>query len=406
MTARLRYAAVLRTPHVLRLLTTALISRAPIGVDGLAIVLFVRAEYGSYATAGAVAAFFAAGAAVVGPLMGRLVDRLGARRVLVPLALAHAAGLAALILLGAAAVPAPLLFVTALLAGSSIPPVGSVLRALWPTLLAERDELLTTAYALDSVLLELAFIVGPVVVAGAAAIGSPQLALLLSIVLVVVGTVLFTATQVVRDFSPADDHAHDTGGRLGAVRSPGVRTLALATLPVGFCLGACEVAFPAFGEYLNDRALAGPLLAVWSAGSAAGGLLYGAHAHRMAIDRTYLGTMALLPVVTLPLALPSSFAVMVPLALLAGCAVAPLISAANQLIGDIAPQGALTEAYTWLLTALVAGVAAGNAASGLIVDAVDWRAAFVMAAAVGTLGFTAAVLRRSTLRPPVVAPAL
>ncbi len=54
---------------------------------------------------------------------------------------------------------------------------------------------------------------------------------------------------------------------------------------------------------------------------------------------------------------------MVPLALLAGCAVAPLISAANQLIGDVAPQGALTEAYTWLLTALVAGVAVGNAAS-------------------------------------------
>ncbi len=244
MTARLRYAAVLRTPHVLRLLTTALISRAPIGVDGLAIVLFVRAEYGSYATAGAVAAFFAAGAAVVGPLMGRLVDRLGARRVLVPLALAHAAGLGALILLGAAAVPAPLLFVTALLAGSSIPPVGSVLRALWPTLLAERDELLTTAYALDSVLLELAFIVGPVIVAGAAAVGSPQLALLLSIVLVVVGTVLFTATQVVRDFSPADDHAHDTGGRLGAVRAPGVRTLVLATLPVGFCLGRLRGRLP------------------------------------------------------------------------------------------------------------------------------------------------------------------
>lgn len=406
MTARLRYAAVLQAPHVLRLLTTALVSRAPIGVDGLAIVLFVRAEYGSYATAGAVAACFAAGAAVVGPLMGRLVDRLGARRVLVPLALAHAAGLGALILLGSAGVPAPVLFVTALLAGSSIPPVGSVLRALWPTLLRDREDLLTTAYALDSVLLEVAFILGPVVVAGAAALGSPQLALLLSIVLVVIGTVAFTATQIVRDFSPADDHAHDTGGRLGAVRSPGVRTLALATLPVGFCLGACEVAFPAFGEFLDNRALAGPLLAVWSAGSAVGGLLYGAHAHRMAIDRTYLATMALLPVVTLPLALPSSFAVMVPLALLAGCAVAPLISAANQLIGDIAPQGALTEAYTWLLTALVAGVAAGNAASGLIVDAIDWRAAFVMAAAVGTLGFAVAAVRRATLRPPVAAPAL
>ena len=89
MSARLRYAAVLRSPYVARLLTTALISRAPVGVNGLAIVLFMRAETGSYATAGAVAGFYAVGAAIVAPFLGRLVDRTGAPRVLLPLAIAH-----------------------------------------------------------------------------------------------------------------------------------------------------------------------------------------------------------------------------------------------------------------------------------------------------------------------------
>lgn len=401
MTARLRYAAVLKTPHVARLLGAALVSRAPIGIDGLAIVLFVRETSGSYATAGAVAAGFAVGAALSGPLMGRLVDHLGARRVLVPLALAHAVALGGIVALGTADAPIALLLAAAIAAGAAIPPVGSVLRALWPTLLRDQDELIPAAYALDSVLVEVAFVVGPLLVAVAASVASPQLALGAAGACVIAGTLAFTATTAVRGFSPAGDHAHDTGGRLGALRSPGVRTLVLSTVPIGFCLGAAEVSFPAFGEFLGDPALAGPLIAIWSAGSAVGGLVYGAHAHRVPVASAYLGTAALLPLVSLPLALPSSFAAMVPLALLAGLAVAPLISAGNQLIGDVAPKGALTEAYTWPITSLVAGVAAGNAVAGALVQSVDWRAAFVAAALVGALGVTVAALRRGTLRVPV-----
>ncbi len=242
-----------------------------------------------------------------------------------------------------------------------------MLRALWPALLGERDELLTAAYALDSVLLEIAFVVGPIFVAGVAAVASPQLALVASVVFVTAGTLLFTATPMARAFAPAEDHAHDTGGRLGALRSPGVRTLVMSTVPIGFCIGAAEVSFPAFGEYVGSRALAGPLLALWSLGSAIGGLIYGAYGHRIPISSAYLRTAALLPIVTLPLALPSTFAGMVPLAMLAGLAIAPLLSAGNQLIGEVAPRGAVTEAFTWPLTALVAGVAGGNAVAGAIV---------------------------------------
>ena len=359
LSARLRYAAVLRSPYVVRLLTTALISRAPVGVNGLAIVLFMRAETGSYATAGAVAGFYAGGAAVVAPFLGRLVDRTGAPRVLVPLAIAHGVFLGGLVALGVAGAANGWLFLVAFAAGSAIPPVGSVLRALWPRLMTEED-LLTTAYALDSVVVEVAFVIGPLVVGIVAATASPQLALLAAIVLVIGGTAAFAANAPVRAYDPGGEHAHDTGGRLGALRSPGVRTLIATTLPIGFCVGAAEVAFPAFGESVGSPALAGPLIAIWSLGSACGGLFYGAHAHRVDLTTAYLRTLAIVPLVTLPLALPSSFAVMAPLALLSGIAIAPLIAAGSQLVGQVAPQGALTEAYTWPLTALLGGVAAGE----------------------------------------------
>lgn len=399
MSARLRYAAVLRAPHVTRLLCTALVARAPVGVNGLAIVLFVRAEADSYAIAGAVAGAYALGAAVIAPFVGRFVDRRGAPGVLLPLAVIHGVMLGLLVALGLEGAATSLLLAAGFLAGSAIPPVGSVLRALWPSLMQDTPDLVTTAYALDAVIVELAFMIGPLLVGLAAAYASPQLALLAAVGLVILGTAAFAAAAPVRSYAPHEQHGQDTGGRLGALRSPGVRTLILTTLPIGFCLGAAEVGFPAFGESVGDRALAGPLIALWSLGSAAGGLLYGAYGHRIPVRAAYLRTLALIPLVTLPLAAPSSLTAMAPLALLAGIAIAPLIAAGSQLVGEVAPQGALTEAYTWPLTALVGGVAAGNAAAGLIVSAASWREVFLAAAAVGAVGIVVGLTRRRTLLP-------
>lgn len=400
MSARLRFAAVLRAPHVSRLLWTALLARAPTGINGLALVLFVRAQTGSYAVAGLVAGAYAAGAAGVAPLLGRVVDRRGAASVLMPLAIVHGVFLGLVVGLGLADAAAGLLVACAFLSGSAIPPLGSVLRALWPSLMGSRKELLPAAYALDAVVIEVTFVAGPLLVGLAAAYGSPQLALIAAVVLVIAGTAAFSAQAPVRGYAPHEsDEADDTGGRLGALHSPGVRTIVVTLVPMGFCFGAAEVAFPAFGEAEGNRALAGPLIAIWSAGSAVGGLVYGAHGHRIAVRDAYLRTLALVPLVTLPLAFAGSFAAMAPLALLAGVAIAPMIAAGGQLVGEVAPRGALTEAYTWPITSLVAGLAAGNAAAGGVVSAFGWREAFVMAAAVALCGIAVGLTRRDTLAP-------
>ena len=286
MSARLRFAAVLRAPHVSRLLWTALLARAPTGINGLALVLFVRAQTGSYAVAGLVAGAYAAGAAGVAPLLGRVVDRRGAASVLMPLAIVHGVFLGLVVGLGLAGAAAGLLVACAFLSGSAIPPLGSVLRALWPSLMGSRKELLPAAYALDAVVIEVTFVAGPLLVGLAAAYGSPQLALIAAVVLVIAGTAAFSAQAPVRGYAPHEsDEADDTGGRLGALHSPGVRTIVVTLVPMGFCFGAAEVAFPAFGEAEGNRALAGPLIAIWSAGSAVGGLVYGAHGHRIAVRR-------------------------------------------------------------------------------------------------------------------------
>src|SRR3954465_5401035 len=82
---------VLRTPGVARTYGTSLIARLPMGAHALVLLLYVQSLTGSYALGGAAAGPFARAPALSAPPLGRLIDRHGQTRVLVPLALAQAA---------------------------------------------------------------------------------------------------------------------------------------------------------------------------------------------------------------------------------------------------------------------------------------------------------------------------
>ena len=130
-------------------------------------------------------------------------------------------------------------------AGFAIPPTSSVLRSMWPSLLRDREELLQPAYALDSVLIELIFILGPLLTAVLTAAVSPASALIVSVASVITGTIWFTAQAPSRAFEP-DREARTS--RFGALASPGVRSLVLTSLPAGVGIGMVEVGLPAFSD--------------------------------------------------------------------------------------------------------------------------------------------------------------
>jgi MFS family permease len=394
-----RYAAVLRVPHVAALIAATLLARFPIGINALAIVLYLRAERGSFAVAGAVAGALAAGSGIGAPVQGRLVDRFGQRRVLVPLGLVHAAALGAIVATTEAGTPVTVLVGCGLIAGFAIPPTSSVLRSMWPTLLRERPDLIAAAYALDSVLIELIFILGPLLTAVVATVLSPPAALIVSGASVVAGTVMFTALPPSRAMRP--DPARPRAGWLGALASPGVRTLVLTSLPAGVGVGICEVTLPAFSHAMGAAATAGVLLALWSLGSAAGGLAFGALRNRPPLNRVHLAVTAALPVSLLPMAAAPSVAVMALIVIPAGMFIAPLLATRNELIGWVAPKGARTEAYTWPVTAFVGGIAVGSALAGTIVDHASWRTAFLVAGAFAAAGTLVAVARRGTVVQPL-----
>jgi len=190
-----------------------------------------------------------------------------------------------------------------------------------------------------------------------------------------------------------------------ALELDNVRSLVLTSLPAGIGIGICEVTLPAFSDAEGSRELAGVLLAVWSIGSAAGGLAFGAWHRRPELRRVHLWVTAALPLALLPLAAATSVPMMALLVIPAGMFIAPLLATRNELIGWVAPPGSLTEAYTWPVTAFVGGIAIGSAIAGGIVEGPGWRIAFVIAAAVAATGAALAVARRATLTPPVAEPA-
>ena len=402
MSGAARYAAILRAPHVAPLVLASMLARLPYGVYALAVILYVEQSRDSYAVAGLVDAAFGIGAAAGAPLQSRIIDRLGQARVLIPAAVLDAAATGALIGLTEAGAPTAALLACGLAGGLAIPNVGGALRALWPELLRRRGDLLTTAFALDSVAIELLFTTGPLLAALIIAIASPAAALVVCAACSLAGTLAFVARPPSRAWTP--DAAAGTHGPFGALRSSGVRTVAFAAIPVGFCFGAIEISLPAFAEEHGRAELAGVLLATWAVASAIGGLAYGARTWSDSLPSVYVRLSLLMPLGALPALLAGSIPAMALLILPAGLLIAPQAAATNQIIGELAPPGAVTEAYAWPVTATLIGFAPGTAVGGVLYEAFGWHACFVAAALTAALGALVVVRYRGTLSVPAPSP--
>jgi MFS family permease len=380
-----------------RLYAAMVVARLGIGIDGIATVLFLRHEGKSFALAGATAGALALGSALGAPFNARLIDRLSPR-VLVWLASAHATGLLAVIALAIAGAPALLLLPVAFLTGATLPTVSSVLRNAYATLLRDDRHLIPSAFALEAVVTEAIFIVGPLTTAALTWLVSAAAALVVSAATVVIGTAWFYAelpSELAQRRVPEAAERHWAG----ALRSPGLQTIVIAMLPVGFSFGAIEVMLPAFADAEGNRQFAGVLIAIWSAGSALGGILYGARPRLLPLRTMHLWAAVTLPLGMAVVALATSPLAMACLVVLAGLPIAPLIATRNELAGAVAVPGSETETFTWPLTALVSGVSVGAAVAGVLADGPGWRAAVLAAVAAAAFGALISLARRETLQP-------
>ncbi|GHF65305.1 MFS transporter [Kitasatospora xanthocidica] len=357
------YLALLRAPHVTRLLLGTLLGRLPAGMTALVIALALREAGAPYGRIGLATAAYAIAAAVGGPVLGRIVDRTGQPRVLLASALVAGGGYALLALAPASPLAAP---VGAAIAGLAMPPLEPCLRSLWPDVVEE--EQLDTAYAFDSASQQILYVAGPLAVAGIAGLFSPVAALWVAAGLGLAGA-LIVATAAPAKAWRAPVRAH-SAGLLGPLRSPGLVLLLVGLAGGGWAVGAQNVLFIAYAEH-HEGGLpggAGTLLALAALGGLLGALAYGAVKWRhTTATRTWVMALAMaasyLPLVALPGPYP-----MAALAFLSGVMLAPLLAAAFVLVAELAPTGTVTEAFAWLVTLFATGNSLGYAVSGNLAE--------------------------------------
>jgi MFS family permease len=387
---------VLRAPGAKSLFAASCVARLPMGALGLLLVLHTHALTGSYAAGGLAAGAYALAIGVTNPLLARVVDRHGQTLVLRAGAPVAAAAIVVLALLPAGA-PSSALVACAIVGGLCQPPVGACMRALWPELLDGPDRR-HAAYALESAVLEIVYICGPVVIVAGIGSWSLRAALVACAAALAGGDLAFSAHPVSRGWRPRTPRERDL---TGALRGGGVRVLLVVFALLGLSVGAVEVVVPASLDAMGHRELTGLLLGFWGVGS----MLAGFAVARGGAPADAPRRLALLLVgwsaAHTAIGAAGAPATMALVLLAAGAAIAPTFVCANGMLDHLAPAGTLTEAFTWTQTGMVVGVAAGSAIAGALVEATSPGFAMALLSAAGLL---AALLVRAAaagpLRPP------
>jgi len=387
------YRAILALPGVGVLTVVSFLARLPASGAAVTLTLHVVLTLDQgYAAAGLVGAAATVGMAIGAPLLGRLVDRRGLRTMLGLTLSAQAVfwGIAPFL-------PYPALLVGALLGGLLGVPVYSVTRQSLAVLVP--PERRRPAFALDSMSVEISYIVGPAVGALLMVQGSSVAAMW------VVGAGWLVAGGALVLLNPPTRAADEAGSG----PPPHVRQWLDLRL-LGALLATTAAVMVVFGTELSMIAgleLGGqagwiPVVnAVWCVASLVGGFVYGAAAS----SRPLPLLVGCLGVAALPVALAGSWWSYALLLVPVGLLIAPSMAASAETVSALAPEhvrGLVTGLHG---SAITLGATIATPLAGLLVDLASPAAAVLVVGTVGILGAAlVALLGRLSRRAAFVTP--
>lgn len=386
------YGALLRVSGAFSFSSMGFLARLPISMTGLGAVLLVAGETGRYGLAGLIAGTLALSFAVISPQVARLADRFGQARVLRPAVMLFATAGVGFVVAVELEAPIWIWFVLVAITGASGPNIGSMVRARWVNVL---DDPATrqTAFAFESVVDEIIFVIGPPLVTFLATAISPPVGFLTAIIIGLLGGIGFAT--LTSSEPPVTSATGRRGGPRG-VLNPALISVAITYVAVGTVFGAMDVGVVAYAEEQGQIGLSGLVLAVYAAGSLIAGLAYGAVAWRRGLAGRFLLTSLAFGVAASGFLLVNSLLLLAGLALLAGATIAPVLVSGMSLVESRLPRAALTEGLAWTTTGITIGVTLGAAISGAVVDSVGAEKSFVVqavgagsAAVLAALGYLA-----------------
>jgi MFS family permease len=358
--------------QVRRLLPLSLLARTHLSALPVALSFLIADWTGSYASVGLLFGGMAVGQAVAGPVRGRIADRDSVTTVLFTTGVAYATGLGLLISVAGLA-PAslwPVAVVIAFCTGLALPPVSQISRSVWPRLV--EDDQRDALYTLDSTGYELVAMAGPLLATTVVTLWGGPAAVAVCAVLATGGAMAFALVLRAAALEHVEPRGEAEPGepakRRSLLRDPVFRRAVLVAFFLMAALFSVNLSLVAWGRDHDEAATAGVLIALFSLGSAVGGLAVVGRGCKQNSGRS-IGVLvvglAVLAVLLPPFLEQTPVWTLAVATALTGTAVAPSLGASNARIGDLAPPERRAEAFGWLATATTGGVA-------LIMPMVGW----------------------------------
>jgi MFS family permease len=385
------YKAIFRAPGAKGFAAAGFVARMPMAMAPIGIVAMLSQTHGEYWLAGAVSATYALTNALLAPQISRLIDRLGQSRIVVPATIISAAAFIALIAAARFDWPTWTLFLTALLAATA-PSIPALVRARWTEIFRDRPEM-TTAFAFESAADELVYIAGASLSVGLSVALFPEAGMLASTLFLALGTAAFILQ---RSTEPkVSVVAHGASG--SAIRQPAVQIITFALIFIGAIFATAEVSSVAITKELGQPGAASLVIGVYALGSFVVGLVVGALAMKMPLERQLAIAIGIIALTAVPLLFANTVPLLAFAVFVSGVAISPTFITAFGLIERRVPEAMLTEGVTWVMTGIGIGMALGSFASGWVVDTFGPGNGFWVSVLSAALAFLTILLGQATL---------
>ncbi|MGL5819034.1 MAG: MFS transporter [Phycicoccus sp.] len=377
------YAPLFQVPGAARFVAGTAVSRTGAAMFSVAVIVMVSERRDSFGLAGTMTALALVVLAASGPVLGRLVDKRGQRRVALPfLAWSAAAGLATA---ASSAFDAPVWVLLACYGLSAvIVEPGALSRARWAHVFRDDPDRLHTAMAFEQVADEASFVLGPIIAVLVATLWFPEAGLVLAIVLFGSGTVTFLSAR--RTEPPVvPRHARPAGL---AIRRPGLLVVTATLVMTGVIFGANDILAVAYATEQGSTSFSSVVLGAFALGSTIAGVAFGARVVRMSLTRRLALAAAGMFVLELPVLFVSGLWSLAGVMVVAGLATAPMLVTGLSLAQRLVPAALVTEGMAVAVTGILAGVSMGSAAAGWATEAFGAERGYAVPVFAGALALT------------------
>jgi MFS family permease len=385
-----KYRQVFAGNTAWRFSTAGFIARLPISMVGIGVLMYVEAERGSYAIAGAVSGSIAIASAIGGPLSSRLIDKLGQHRVLPIQILIITICSIALVLLIPSSVPAPYLFIFSIGSGIAYPSIGALVRSRWTALLVS-GPILLTAFSIESIIDELIFIVGPTIAATTSVKIHPAAPQVIATFLLAGGGLWLASMR--NSEPPINAHLGKRGTPV--IFQNGLIYLWAVHIASGIFFGAIETSIIAFTKIAGEPIYAGIVIALWSFGSLVGGIVYGGVQFKSPLHKQLIVVSFLLVPATAAMVFVNSIFMLALLTIAAGIGVSPLLIASAAITQRRSPVGRTTEAIATMYSGIGLGFAFALAMAGWLIDNRGTDYSFALGALAALVTFAITIIGRN-----------